>query len=78
MDVFLRYVREALNPAPPKEEDVMNADQHRMLQEIWDQLRGPGGKGWPQLGQNEKGQNLTVIDAIAALRADVDDLKGGK
>lgn len=63
-------------PKPPTEEDTMNADQNRMLQEIWDQLRGPGGKGWPQLGQNDKGENLTVIDAIAALRADVDNLKG--
>ena len=60
------------------EDDDMNADQNRLLQEIWDQLRGPGGKGWPQLGQNEKGQNLTIIDAIAALRADVDELKEGK
>lgn len=68
-------------PTPAKPDTVeedMNADQNRMLQEIWDQLRGPGGKGWPQLGQNEKGQNLTLIDAIAALRADVDELKEGE
>lgn len=80
-DVFLRYVNEAINPAPapaPPKEDTMNADQHRMLQEIWDQLRGPGGKGWPQLGKNDKGENLTVIDAIAALRDDVDEMKKGK
>ena len=30
--------------------------------------------GWPQLGQNAKGQNLTLVDAIAALRRDVADL----
>lgn len=35
------------------------------LQDVWTQLRGPGGKGWFQLGQNEKGQNLTPVDAIA-------------
>lgn len=68
----------AADVKPKIVEEDMNADQNRLLQEIWDQLRGPGGKGWPQLGQNEKGQNLTVIDAIAALRADVDELKGDK
>lgn len=41
------------------------------LQDVWTQLRGPGGKGWEQLGKNSKGQNLTLVDAVAALRADV-------
>lgn len=41
------------------------------LQDVWTQLRGPKGKGWPQLGQNGKGQNLTLVDAVAALRQDV-------
>ncbi|MTD91103.1 peptidoglycan recognition protein family protein [Corynebacterium hiratae] len=41
------------------------------IQEIWTQLRGPKGKGWEQLGTNDKGQNLTLVDAIAALRQDV-------
>ena len=55
------------------------------IQEIWRQLRGPGGKGWPQLGQNERGQNLTLVDAVAAIRhqlaqiqADVNELKRRK
>ncbi|SGJ41599.1 Uncharacterised protein [Mycobacterium tuberculosis] len=30
------------------------------VREIWDQLRGPNGAGWPQLGQNEQGQDLTL------------------
>lgn len=38
------------------------------LQDVWTQLRGPGGKGWPQLGVNDKGQNLTPVDALAAIR----------
>lgn len=38
------------------------------IQEIWEQLRGPGGHGWPQLGQNAQGENLTLVDAIAATR----------
>ena len=41
------------------------------LQEVWRQLRGPHGQGWPQLGQNQHGQNLTLVDAVAALRHDV-------
>lgn len=50
--------------------------------ETWEQLRGPGGKGWPQLGKNAKGQNLSLVDAVAALRREIvqvnqklDDLK---
>lgn len=46
--------------------------------ELLDQLTGPDGRGWEQLGQNEKGENLTVVDAIAALRKDVAELKAKK
>lgn len=55
------------------------------IQEIWRQLRGPSGNGWEQLGQNAQGQNLTLVDAVAAVRqqlvqiqADVDELKRRK
>ena len=55
------------------------------LQEVWRQLRGPNGNGWPQLGQNDKGQNLSLVDAIAAIRRDIarldqkiSELKGDK
>lgn len=41
------------------------------IQEIWRQLRGPSGNGWSQLGQNDKGQNLTLVDAVAAIRHDL-------
>lgn len=54
------------------------------LQDVWTQLRGPKGKGWPQLGKNAKGQDLTLVDAVAALRHDVarvdkklEELSGG-
>lgn len=54
------------------------------LQEVWKQLRGPSGQGWAQLGKNSKGQNLTLVDAVAAIRqdlaqlsSDVRDLKKG-
>lgn len=39
-----------------------------LLEDIWEQLRGPGGHGWPQLGKNSQGQNLSLVDAIASLR----------
>ena len=33
---------------------------------------------WPQLGTNDKGQPLTLVDAVAELREDVGKLKGGQ
>lgn len=61
-------------PAPIPEEGFLmalsDAEQRELLtktREVWDQLRGPGGKGWPQLGTNDKGQNLTVVDYLATL-----------
>lgn len=59
--------------------------QFDAIQEIWKQLRGPSGNGWKQLGVNDKGQNLTLVDAVAAIRlqlaqiqADLDELKRRK
>ena len=59
--------------------------QFDAIQEIWKQLRGPSGNGWKQLGVNDKGQNLTLVDAVAAIRLqlaqiqeDVDELKRRK
>ncbi|MCG7239561.1 N-acetylmuramoyl-L-alanine amidase [Corynebacterium minutissimum] len=59
--------------------------QFDAIQEIWRQLRGPSGKGWPQLGQDSEGRNLTLVDAVASIRqqlaqlqADVDELKRRK
>lgn len=45
--------------------------QFDAIQEIWRQLRGPSGNGWSQLGQNNKGQNLTLVDAVSAIRHDL-------
>lgn len=45
--------------------------QINALQDVWTQLRGPGGKGWPQLGKNDKGEDLSPVDAIAAIRNDL-------
>jgi len=41
--------------------------------EIWDQLRGPGGAGWPELGARADGNgDRTPVDAIAHLVGDKD------
>ncbi len=54
---------------------LTNDEQAELLskvRDIWDQLRGPNGTGWPQLGQNSLGENLTPVDAIAAIKNDVE------
>lgn len=45
--------------------------------DIQTQLRGPGLRGWPQLGRNAKGEALTVVDALAAVKA-IADREGGR
>ncbi|MBO0884389.1 MAG: hypothetical protein J2P17_29475 [Mycobacterium sp.] len=40
--------------------------------DIWDQLRGPAGAGWPQLGQDAAGNNLTPVDALAAVKTNLE------
>ncbi|WP_327139341.1 glycoside hydrolase family 25 protein [Nocardia sp. NBC_01327] len=56
------------NPVP---DPGTPADLALRVADIETQLRGPGLTGWPQLGTNTAGANLTLVDAIAALRADV-------
>lgn len=46
---------------------ALTSQQAQQLQEIWEQLRGPNGAGWPQLGTNAAGQNLTLVDGEAEL-----------
>lgn len=45
-----------------------------LLLDVQEQLRGRNLTGWAQLGKNAQGQNLTMVDALAALRQDVADL----
>lgn len=54
--------------------DSMTDDTRRVLDVALDnqrQLRGPSLRGWPQLGKNDRGEDLTLVDAVAALRLDV-------
>lgn len=47
-------------------------DDRRMLRDIWTQLLGQDGHGWPQLGQNAQGQNLTPVDALSEIKKDIE------
>lgn len=58
----------------PREENIMLGITREILDIVKDiraQLRGPELKGWLQLGQNAKGQFLTLVDAVSALRKDI-------
>ena len=54
--------------------DDEQAELSSKVRDTWDQLRGPNGAGWPQLGQNSQGQDLTPVDAIAAIKQDMERL----
>ena len=61
-------------PTPdPTETQILQLLQQILpiVQDIQVQLRGPNLQGWPQLGTNGQGQNLTVVDALNALMAAV-------
>lgn len=55
-----------LQTPDPAQEDNIVKQIIDMVTYIFGQLRP-----WPQLGQNSSGQNLTLVDAVAALRQDV-------
>lgn len=46
-----------------------------VVADIQTQLRGPNLSGWPQLGQNAQGEDLTEVDALAAIRTDIAKLQ---
>lgn len=100
LDELLTVPIPATNPGVPMAlTDAQQADLYQKVcdmsqkvADIWDQLRGPDGQGWQQLGQNSQGQNLTLVDGEAELiteegavlsmvrqiAADVAELKGQK
>lgn len=53
-------------PAAPRIPDDLSDRQ--LAVETWDQLRGPGGRGWPQL------DNLTPVDSLALLHQKADQI----
>jgi hypothetical protein len=51
--------------------------QQQLLAAVLDtqeQLRGPNLNGWPQLGSNSKGEDLTLVDAFAAMESTLNNL----
>ena len=61
---------------------ALSDDEQRELldgiRDIRTQLRGPNCEGWPQLGKNAKGQSLTLVDGVAAVRHDIQTAKETK
>lgn len=66
MPAWTRDVPGALNEAK-----LASIAARDIASDVQTQLRGPGNQGWSQLGKNDRGQNLTLVDAVAALRQDV-------
>ncbi|MCM6779044.1 M23 family metallopeptidase [Nocardia sp. CDC159] len=48
---------------------ALGDDEQRELldrtRQVWEQLRGPEGRGWPQLGRGARGEDLSFVDALA-------------
>jgi N-acetyl-anhydromuramyl-L-alanine amidase AmpD len=63
---FAQYAGTAAQQAPVIKPPQGLSDR-KLLEDIWEQLRGVSGEGWQQLGTNDKGENLTLVDAVAKL-----------
>lgn len=66
LDWVLDRAREILTPTPPKE-NIVTPEQYANLDRKIDLILAQLGP-WPQLGQNAKGQNLTLVDAVAEMK----------
>lgn len=55
-------------PAPTSKDKDMTPEQARQLREVWDQLCGPQGKGWPQLG------GKTLVDSLVDAHRKLDTI----
>lgn len=71
-----KYSGEAPPVQPPFPPPVTNKKRfpedwttRELVIDLLEQLRGPKLEGWPQLGKNDKGEKLTVVDAIAKILA---------
>ena len=60
-DVVLAKARALLNPTTEEDDMAFTDEDRRKLNEVHEQVR----KGWPQLGSNEKGEPLTLVDGVA-------------
>jgi hypothetical protein len=53
----------------------MTPEEAAILRDIQTQLRGPDLAGWPQLGKNAAGANLTLMEGLAAALAQIAELR---
>jgi len=67
-DRILGLLNAGLEWVPQHQWDALVAN----VADIRAQLRGPHDQGWPQLGQNPAGQNLSVVDALASVKVTVE------
>lgn len=78
-DDFGQWDYQAPAPAPEPAQEVSAVPELNspdpVVDDIEEQLRGPGQKGWAQLGQNEAGENLTLVDGVAKLLGEVAELR---
>lgn len=69
----------APEPEPEPEPGTPNLPgeltEREVVNQVWEQLRGMGGRGWVQLGQNASGADLTLVDGVAAMKQDVEYIK---
>jgi hypothetical protein len=66
-------------PATPEGPPVNDFDAMTTDQRVYDidvQLRGPGGKGWDQLGKDAAGNDRTLVDATGYVVNSIDEIKG--
>ncbi|MFC9893573.1 DUF1906 domain-containing protein [Nocardia sp. NPDC127579] len=57
------------------EEADVTPEQDAVLRDIQIQLRGPDLAGWPQLGTDAEGRNLTLVDGMATALRRIDELE---
>lgn len=60
-DYFAAKVAEFSGQKPPEKSLPKDLSDRELLEQIWVQLRGPDGKGWPQL------DGLTPVDAVSKI-----------
>ena len=72
MSLFGHEQVAALNDAKVAAQEANRKLDH--LIELMEYVAGQLGP-WPQLGQNSKGENLTLVDGVAAARRDIANIQ---
>ena len=72
MSLFGHEQVAALNDAKVAAQET-NKKLDRLIQQV-EYISGQLGP-WPQLGQNSKGENLTLVDGVAAARRDIANIQ---